>query len=67
MSDSQSFLVSLWDSIFTPGPTPVLVKAMNISFFALFALLIPLAYMTKNIHVFLLTLLSIGLWIAMQW
>ncbi len=62
-----SIATSLWDSIFTPGPTPILVKAMNLSFFALFALLIPLTYITKNIHVFFLTILAIGLWIAMQW
>ena len=62
-----SVATSLWDSIFTPGPTPILVKAMNISFFALFVLLIPLTYVTKNKHVFFLTILAIGLWIAMQW
>ena len=62
-----SLTVSLWDSIFTPGPTPILVRAMNLAFLALIALLIPLIYATRNIHVFLLTLLAIGLWIAMQW
>jgi len=62
-----SVAVSLWDSIFTPGPTPILVRAMNISFLALILLLVPLAYITQNIHVVILTLLSGGLWIAMQW
>ena len=62
-----SIAASLWDSIFMPGPTPILVKAMNLSFFALFILLIPLAYYTQNIHVALLTILAIGLWAAMQW
>src|SRR5271168_5149292 len=62
-----SSAVSLWDSIFTPGPTPILVRAMNLAFLALIALLVPLIYATRNIHVFLLTLLAIGLWIAMQW
>src|ERR1700732_2463862 len=62
-----SVATSLWDSIFTPGPTPILVKAMNISFFALFALLIPLVYYTHNIHVILLTIVAIGLWAALQW
>jgi hypothetical protein len=62
-----AFVTSLWESVFTPGPTPVLVKAMNLSFFALFALLIPMTYFTQNIHVFLLTILSVGLWVAMQW
>ena len=62
-----SIAASLWDSIFTPGPTPVLVRAMNISFFALLALLIPLGYATRNIHVFILFLLTICLWISMQW
>jgi len=65
--EMSSFATSLWDSIFTPGPTPVLIKAMNISFFALLALLIPLTYFTRNIHVFFLTLLSMSLWVAMQW
>ena len=58
---------SLWDSIFTPGPTPILVRAMNLSFVALFTLLIPLIYITKNIHVLFLTILALGLWIAMRW
>jgi hypothetical protein len=62
-----SVATSLWDSIFTPGPTPILIRAMNISFFALFALLVPLIYVTKNIHVVFLTILAVGLWIAMQW
>jgi hypothetical protein len=62
-----SFVTSLWESVFTPGPTPVLVRAMNISFFALFPLLIPMTYFTQNIHVFFLTILSVGLWVAMQW
>jgi hypothetical protein len=62
-----SIAVSLWDSIFTPGPTPVLVRAMNISFAALLALLVPLIFFTKNIHVFFLSVIAAGLWIAMQW
>ena len=62
-----SSAISLWDSIFTPGPTPILVRAMNLSFLALIALLIPLIYATENIHVFLLTVLAVGLWIAMHW
>jgi hypothetical protein len=62
-----SIAASLWDSIITPGPTPILVRAMNISFAALLALLIPLIFFTKNIHVFFLTILAAGLWIAMQW
>jgi hypothetical protein len=67
IDNMASIATSLWDSIFTPGPTPILIKAMNLSFFALFALLIPLIFVTKNIHVFFLTILAIGLWIGMQW
>jgi hypothetical protein len=62
-----SIATSLWDSIFTPGPTPILVRAMNISFLALIGLLLPLIYVTQNIHVVFLTILAAGLWIAMQW
>jgi hypothetical protein len=67
IDNMASIATSLWDSIFTPGPTPILIKAMNLSFIALFALLVPLIFVTKNIHVFFLTILGVGLWIGMQW
>jgi len=31
----SSFIVKLWEDIFTPGPTPTILKAANASFAAL--------------------------------
>ncbi|ODQ50990.1 Pkr1-domain-containing protein [Saitoella complicata NRRL Y-17804] len=62
-----AFIVSLWDSIFTPGPTPTLVIATNASFIALISLLTVLAFMTRNIHVFALLAVAIGLCVSVQW
>ncbi|BFZ63644.1 hypothetical protein YB2330_004776 [Saitoella coloradoensis] len=62
-----TFIVSLWDSIFTPGPTPTLVMATNASFVALIGLLTVLAFMTRNIHVFALLAVAVALCVSVQW
>lgn len=63
----MAFIVDLWQSILTPGPTPALVKAANFSFAALLAVLIFLLISTHNLHFVALSVLTIGLWVAINW
>ncbi|KAI6249927.1 V-type ATPase assembly factor PKR1 [Erysiphe necator] len=62
-----SFIVDLFQSIFIPGPTPVLLIATNVTFALLQALLLLLLIATYSIHFIILSLLSLGLWIAINW
>ena len=62
-----SFLASLFNSIFTPGPTPVLLLATNISFAGLQLVLLLLLVFTRSAHFIILSLLSGGLWWAINW
>lgn len=61
------FLLELFQSIFTPGPTPTLLLATNVTFAALQVLLLLLLVSTKSIHFFILSILSAGLWSAINW
>ncbi|MCJ1313998.1 hypothetical protein MMC25_007678 [Agyrium rufum] len=63
----SAFLTSLFESIFTPGPTPTLVAATNASFAALQLVLLALLIATYSIHFIILSFLSGGLWIAVNW
>lgn len=62
-----SFVTDLWESIFTPGPTATLLKATNITFAALQLLLFILLIVTYSIHFAVLSVLSGGLWWAINW
>lgn len=62
-----SFLTSLWESVFTPGPTPTLLIATNASFGALQLLLLVLLVATQSIHFVILSFLCGGLWYAINW
>ncbi|EXJ95319.1 hypothetical protein A1O1_00439 [Capronia coronata CBS 617.96] len=62
-----SFLQDLWESIFTPGPTPTLLVATNASFAALQFLLLVLLIATYSIHFVVLSGLCGGLWYAINW
>lgn len=62
-----SFLEDLWSSIFTPGPTPTLLKATNASFAALQAVLFALFLGTRSIHFVILSFISAGLWWSINW
>lgn len=57
----------LWNSIFTPGTTPTLLIATNASFAALQFLLLILFLSTYSIHFFILSVISAGLWYAINW
>ncbi|RKU40852.1 SMK killer toxin resistance protein [Coniochaeta pulveracea] len=45
-----TFVQELWDSIFTPGPTPTLLIATNVTFAALQLVLFTLLVATWSIH-----------------
>ena len=62
-----SFVVDLWESIFTPGPTSTLIKATNLSFAALQFVLLLLLLATYSIHCVILSILCAGLWWSINW
>ncbi|KAL2266607.1 hypothetical protein VTJ83DRAFT_5959 [Remersonia thermophila] len=62
-----NFIVELWESIFTPGPTPTLLVATNVTFAALQLVLALLLYATFSVHFFVLSVLCAGLWGAINW
>ena len=62
-----SFLTDLWESIFTPGPTPPLLRAANASFAALQLVLAGMLYLTGSLHCVVLSVLCAGLWWAVNW
>jgi len=62
-----AFFTDLVSSIFTPGPTPTLVVATNVSFAALQLVLLLLLIATYSIHFFILSFLSAALWYAINW
>ncbi|KAL0259996.1 SMK killer toxin resistance protein [Diplodia seriata] len=61
------FFENLWNSIFTPGPTPTLLVATNASFAALQLVLFALLLATYSIHFVVLSFLCGGLWWAINW
>lgn len=63
----MDFVSNLWESIFTPGTTPTLVKATHGSFVALEITLIGMLIATKSLHFVALLVLATGLWIAITW
>ncbi|RKF57059.1 hypothetical protein OnM2_077009 [Erysiphe neolycopersici] len=62
-----TFLIDLFQSIFTPGPTPTLLIATNVTFACLQVVLLLLLIATYSIHFAILSLLSAGLWTAINW
>jgi hypothetical protein len=63
----SNFLVNLWESVFTPGPTPTLLVATNASFAALQLLFFALLIATYSVHFVVLSGLCAGLWWAINW
>jgi hypothetical protein len=61
----SAFIVKLWEDIFTPGPTPTILKAANASFAALQTVLFCL--LLANIHCVILSILCGGLWWSVNW
>jgi hypothetical protein len=63
----SAFLTDLFQSIFTPGPTPTLLVATNVAFACLQGVLLLLLVATYSIHFAILSFLSAGLWWAINW
>ncbi|ERS96016.1 hypothetical protein HMPREF1624_07552 [Sporothrix schenckii ATCC 58251] len=63
----SKFFEELWESIFTPGPTPTLLIATNVTFAVLQVVLFVLLIATYSIHFIILSVLSAGLWWAINW
>lgn len=63
----MSFFVDLWDSVFTPGTNPALVRATHTSFVLLVMSLIWMVYTSKSIHFFNLLIIAICLWASVTW
>lgn len=61
------FMTKLWEAVFTPGPTPTLLLATNITFGCLQLLLAGLLAATYSIHFVILSILCGGLWWAINW
>lgn len=64
---ATAFLAELWESIFTPGPSPVLLKAANATFTTLQVLLFVLFLATHSLHFVALSFICGGLWWAINW
>lgn len=62
-----SFATNLWQSIFTPGATPALLVATNVTFAALQAVLAFMLYATHSVHFIVLSVLCAGLWVSINW
>ncbi|KAJ5653701.1 hypothetical protein N7490_000704 [Penicillium lividum] len=62
-----SFVEELWLSVFTPGPTPTLLIATNVTFAALQLLFLVLLLATYSVHFVVLSFLSGGLWYSINW
>jgi len=61
------FLSNLWSSVFTPGTTPTLLIATNVTFGTLQLLLFGLLIATSSIHFGVLSVLCAGLWWSINW
>jgi hypothetical protein len=61
------FITDLFQSIFTPGPTPSLVVATNAAFAGLQLVLLLLLIATYSIHFLILSFLSASLWWGINW
>ncbi len=62
-----TFFEQLWESIFTPGPTPSLLIAANVTFACLQTLLAVLLLATYSVHFIVLSGLCGGLWWSINW
>ncbi|CAK7897768.1 V-type ATPase assembly factor Pkr1p [[Candida] anglica] len=62
-----SFFVELWESIFTPGTTPALIKATHASFIMLIISLIVLIFFSRSIHFVNLLVIACLLYGTVVW
>lgn len=64
---ASAFVAEVWESIFTPGTTPVLLQAINATFASLQALLFALLVATHSLHFVALSVICGGLWWGINW
>ena len=62
-----NFVSDLFNSIFTPGVTPSIIIATNVSFAALQLVFLVLLVLTYSVHFAVLSFLCAGLWWAINW
>ena len=66
--NDANYKLQVVESIWTPGTNTGLIKAMNASFYALFATLLIMLFLTSgNGHVWALLGLSLGLFASIKW
>ncbi|OBA23593.1 hypothetical protein METBIDRAFT_36935 [Metschnikowia bicuspidata var. bicuspidata NRRL YB-4993] len=63
----MSFFVELWESIFTPGTSPALMKATHASFILLLLSLLFLIFYSGSIHFINLFVIASCLYAAVIW
>lgn len=63
----MAFITELWESVFTPGTTPALIKATHASFILLIISLISLIFLSRSIHFVNLLIIAILLYAAVIW
>lgn len=63
----MAFIVELWESIFTPGTTPALIKATHASFILLLISLATFIFLTKSIHFVNLFVIAVLLYGTVIW
>lgn len=63
----MAFIVELWESIFTPGTTPALMKATHASFILLLFSLLALIYYTRSVHFINLFVIALLLYALVMW
>ncbi|KAF3992982.1 hypothetical protein FT663_00329 [Candidozyma haemuli var. vulneris] len=63
----MAFIVELWQSVFTPGTTPALMKALHATFILLFISLFWLIYVTGSIHYINLSVIALLLYGSVLW
>lgn len=66
-SSNMAFLVELWESIFTPGTSPALLKATHASFILLLLSLLSLIFYTRSIHFINLFVIALLLYASVIW
>lgn len=63
----MSFFVELWESVFTPGTLPALLKATHGSFILLLLSLLTLSWYTRSIHFVNLLVIALLLYASVIW
>ncbi|CCG20601.1 Pkr1 protein [Candida orthopsilosis Co 90-125] len=63
----MAFIVELWESVFTPGTTPALIKATHASFILLLISLVTFIFLTKSIHFVNLFVIAVLLYGTVIW